>query len=77
MLTHLMLYDSVAQATTQATGVKYLRIVKSALERMAYIASYDEANTGTLEMLTEREQKITKAIVTQFDNENGRKLREF
>lgn len=43
---------------------------------MAYIAGYNEANWETVDKLTEKDQKITKAIVEQFDSSNERKLRE-
>lgn len=67
VLQHVRSFDSVAQATTQATGVKYCRIISKALERLAYIATNDSNCCSHFEALPEKERRVTIGVVDKFD----------
>lgn len=63
VLQHLKLFDSVAQATTQATGPKYCRIIQKILERLAYIASFDSNSASVYDAMSEKDRRIAEQVV--------------
>lgn len=47
--------------------MKYARVIKGILDRLSYIASYDQGSVDLVMRLTEKERKIIKAVVEGFD----------